>query len=91
MLTPPEAAALDRLLNDWEKRNKEIHLLESKFYRWKYDNVFGNGQPPPNEGELKFSAPDKGLMKIDAKDATQSEQWLATASLSSNSTISSVW
>ncbi len=77
VLSPPEAAALDRLLTDWEKRNKEIHVMESKFYRWKYDAVFGAGkQPPPEEGELKFSAPDKGMMKIEAKDAAQSEQWL---------------
>jgi TIGR03009 family protein len=36
----------------------------------------GNQPPPPEEGELKFAAPDKGLMKIEAKEATQSEQWL---------------
>ena len=47
VLSPAEAEALDRLLSDWEKRNKEIHVLESKFYRWKYDAVFGNGQQPP--------------------------------------------
>ena len=78
VLSPPEAAALENLLTDWEKRNKEIHVLESKFYRWKYDAVFGNGNqpPPPDEGILKFSAPDKGLMKIEAKDPKQSEQWL---------------
>ena len=76
-LSPQEAAALDRLLADWEKRNKEIHVLESDFYRWKYDTVFGNGQPPPAEkGVLKFVAPDKGLMKIEAKDPAQSEQWV---------------
>ncbi|MGA2258920.1 MAG: TIGR03009 domain-containing protein [Thermoguttaceae bacterium] len=79
VLSPPEAAALDNLLADWEKRNKEIHVLESKFYRWKYDAVFGNVNqppPPPDEGILKFAAPDKGQMKIDAKDPKQSEQWL---------------
>ncbi len=77
VLSPPEAAALDNLLNDWEKRNKQIHLLESKFFRWKYDSVFGGNQPPaPEEGILKFAAPDKGLMKIEAKDPKQSEQWL---------------
>ena len=78
VLSPPEAAALENLLRDWEKRNKEIHFLESKFYRWKYDAVFGNGnQPPaPDEGTLKFAAPDKGLMLIEAKDPKQSEQWL---------------
>jgi TIGR03009 family protein len=76
VLTPPEAAALENLLTDWEKRNKEIHVLESKFYRWKYDAVFGNGNSPqPEEGVLKFSAPDKGLMQIEAKDPNQSEKW----------------
>src|SRR5208282_2880039 len=49
VLSPPEAAALDNLLNDWEKRNKQIHLLESKFFRWKYDSVFGGNQPPAPE------------------------------------------
>ncbi len=78
VLSPQEAEALDRLLTDWEKRNKEIHVLESKFYRWEYDAVFGKGTqpPPPDEGILKFAAPDKGLMKIDAKDPNKSEQWL---------------
>jgi len=78
VLSPPEIAALENLLADWEKRNREIHVMESKFYRWKYDAVFGNGNqpPPPDEGILKFAAPDKGLMKIDAKDPKQSEQWL---------------
>ncbi len=77
VLSPPEAKALENLLTDWEKRNKEIHVLESDFYRWKYDAVFGNGNPPPPEkGILKFAAPDKGLMKIEAKDPKQSEQWV---------------
>ncbi len=77
VLTPPEIAALENLLADWEKRNKEIHVMESKFFRWKYDAVFGNGNPPPpDEGVLKFASPDKGLMKIEAKDPKQSEQWL---------------
>ncbi len=78
VLSPQGATALDNLLRDWEKRNKEIHLLESDFFRWKYDAVFGNGNQPatPEKGILKFSAPDKGLMKIEAKDPKQSEQWV---------------
>jgi TIGR03009 family protein len=78
VLSPEQAAGLDNLLTDWEKRNKEIHVLESKFYRWQYDVAFGNAnqQPTPEEGILKFSAPDKGLMKVEAKDPAQSEQWL---------------
>jgi TIGR03009 family protein len=78
VLTLRESIALENLLADWEKRNKEIHVLESKFFRWKYDAAFGNAsQPPlPDEGILKFASPDKGLIKIDAKDPKQSEQWL---------------
>ena len=79
VLSELEARHLENLLTDWEKRNKEIHVLESKFYRWKYDHTFDNVNqppPPPEEGILKFSAPDKGLMKIEAKDPAQSEQWL---------------
>jgi TIGR03009 family protein len=78
LLSQPEINALNNLLTDWEKRNKEIHLMESKFFRWKYDTVFGNAsQPPPyDEGELKFAAPDKAWMHIKGKDPKQSEQWL---------------
>jgi TIGR03009 family protein len=78
LLSQPELIALNNLLTDWEKRNKEIHAMESKFYRWKYDAVFGNAsQPPPyDEGELKFSSPDKAWMYIKGKDPAQSEQWL---------------
>ena len=78
LLTQPEINALNNLLTDWEKRNKEIHVLDSEFYRWKYDAVFGNAnQPPPyDKGELKFAAPDKAWMHIGAKDPKQSEQWL---------------
>ena len=80
VLSPQEATVLDNVLNDWEKRNKEIHTLESKFFRWKYDGVFGNGngnQPPAADaGELKFSAPDKGLFLLKGKKDEDSEQWL---------------
>jgi TIGR03009 family protein len=79
-LSPQQLAKLDNLLNDWEMRNKQIQVLESKFFRWKYDSVFhgpSNSPPPkPDEGELKFAAPDKAWMKIEAKDPAQSEQWL---------------
>jgi TIGR03009 family protein len=78
LLSQPEINALNNLLTDWEKRNREIHVLESKFYHWKYDAVFGNAKKPSpyDVGELKFAAPDKAWMKIDAKDPKQSEQWL---------------
>ncbi len=77
-LTPEQTAKLENLLTDWERRNKQIQVLESKFYRWKYDNAFGSTDKPPapEEGVLKFSAPDKGMMKVEAKDPAQSEQWL---------------
>jgi TIGR03009 family protein len=78
VLSQSEINALENLLADWEKRNKEIHVLESKFFRWRYDAIFGDAkkQPPPEEGNLRFAGPDKAWMRIEAKDAKLSEQWL---------------
>jgi len=84
-LSQAERNALENLLADWEKRNREIHAMESKFFRWRYDAVFAGATnpnsppPPPDAGELKFASPDKAWMKIESKDAKhpeQSEQWL---------------
>ncbi len=77
VLSPVETTALDSLLADWETRNKQIRVLESKVYRWRYGSR--TLPPPPDEGELKFAAPHKAWMMVAAKDQKQSEQWLCDA------------
>jgi TIGR03009 family protein len=75
VLTPQEAAALDGVLNDWEKRNKEVKVLEANLVRWKYDSVFATAstQPKPEKGSLKYAAPDKGMYTL---EGDRPEQWL---------------
>ena len=40
-LTPQEEAQVDRVLNLWEQRNRDIKKFDCKFKRWIYDAVFG--------------------------------------------------
>ena len=76
VLSPQETAQLDEVLNAWEQRNKEVKSFECDFIRWQYDAVFGNGKEPKtmDRGVIRYTAPDKGLFKIDGKD--RKEQWI---------------
>ena len=99
-LSAEEARSLDNLLADWEKRNKEIHSVETEFYRWKLDAASGrqpwlnwlkSSGPQSETGILKFAAPDKALMKIDAADPAHRSNGSVTASRSFGSTIGGRW
>ena len=71
-LTPEQEADLHRVLRAWEERSQKVQTLACEFKRWEYDETFGikNPQDPtkviPKEskGEIKYSAPDKGLYHI---------------------------
>lgn len=75
LLSPDEAAQLDRVLADWEKRSREIKTFEADFTCWKYDAVFGQATEPKtvDRGVVKYAAPDKGLFRVDGPRA---EQWI---------------
>ena len=87
-LTPEEEAQVDRVLKQWEERNREIQTFDCRFKRWIYDVVFG----PPNQaksveiGVLKYKAPNCGLFRIDSTetdgkaspiDNSRAEHWIA--------------
>jgi TIGR03009 family protein len=73
VLTWEEQRQLDQMLTAWEQRNREIRRFECKLTRWEY-TAFNNGTvPQPDEGELKYAAPDKGLFRVDGK---RPEQWM---------------
>jgi TIGR03009 family protein len=78
ILSPEEMYQLDRVLNAWEQRNKEIKKWECSFTRWEYDSVFGNGKHAKNQdqGIIRYAAPDKGLFRIDGE---RSVEWKETA------------
>jgi TIGR03009 family protein len=87
-LTPQEEAQLDRVLNQWEERNRDIKTFDCRFRRWIYDVVFG----PPDQakfidlGVIKYAKPDRGLFRIDTTekdgkevsiDNARAEHWLS--------------
>ena len=69
-LTPQQEAQVDRILNQWEKRNSEVKTFDCKFKRWIYDSVFGTLDKPMfvELGAIKFAAPDKGLFRIETSE-----------------------
>jgi TIGR03009 family protein len=69
-LTQQEEASLDRILLAWEQQSSTIKTYKCNFTRWEYGKpAFGAAMPKGAHltkavGELKYSAPDKGLFKV---------------------------
>lgn len=76
VLTPQQAAELDQVLNDWQRKSGEVKTLEATFTRWDYDPVFGDPTQPKRavNGKLRYAAPDKGYYELD----DGSEKWICT-------------
>jgi TIGR03009 family protein len=87
-LTPQQAAQVDRVLNQWEERNRGVKTFDCRFKRWIYDVVFG----PPNRakfvetGAIRYAAPDRGLFRLETSekdgketpiDDARAEHWVA--------------
>lgn len=87
-LTPQEEAQVDRVLNLWEKQNREIKTFDCQFKRWIYDGVFG----PANQakfieiGVIKYAAPDRGMFRVERAevggkevpiDDSRAEHWVS--------------
>ncbi len=80
-LTPDQQAEVDHVLNDWEKKSGEIKTFKCDFDRLIYDPVFSTltpGKPEApvtmSKGEIKFVAPDKGLMHETTRQTWQLNQ-----------------
>jgi len=58
---------LDQLLAYWEHKSSQTNRYRCVFKRWEYDPVFGpkEGAKTYSEGVIKYSAPDKGLFRVD--------------------------
>lgn len=73
-LTPEQDAALELVLQAWEKRSSEVKTLKCTFQCWKYDNVFGDPTKPGRvyRGVILYAAPDKGHYRLteEAEDPT---------------------
>lgn len=75
-LTLQQQAELDRVLADWEQRSARVKTFECNFTRWEYDPVNRpqDTQGRQGVGSLKYSAPDRGMFRIDGE---YPERWIA--------------
>ena len=80
-LTPKEEAEVDRVLNQWEQRGREVKTFDCGFTRWTYDLVFNppepGKEPTPkftDTGVIKYAAPDRGLFKVEKTLKDKKEQ-----------------
>jgi len=66
-MTAQEQKFLDEVLGYWEQRSKAVERYRCTFRRWDYDPVFGpqNTFKTYSEGTIKYSAPDKGMYKVE--------------------------
>ena len=89
-VTPQGEAQVDAVLQEWEKRNREIKTFDCQFKRWIYDVVFSDPNQPIQPklvelGVIKYATPDRGLFRLDkevkdgkevAIDDSRAEHWL---------------
>jgi TIGR03009 family protein len=70
VLSPQQEAQVDRVLNQWEQRNREVRKFDCKFKRWTYDAVFGRPDQARfvEMGTIRYAAPDKGLFYLEAME-----------------------
>ncbi len=58
---------VDQILQYWEFKSNEVERYRCVFKKWEYDPVFGPKDTfkTYGEGSIKYSAPDKGLYKVE--------------------------
>ncbi|MFM7845190.1 MAG: TIGR03009 domain-containing protein [Planctomycetota bacterium] len=72
-LGPEHEKYLDQILNHWQVSSADIKRYRCNFTRWEYDAVFvardaKTGELPAktqSRGIIKYSAPDKGMFKVE--------------------------
>ncbi len=73
-MNPAHEQYVDQVLKYWEYKSSQVKRYRCDFRRWEYDPVFG---PPSDtfktysEGVVKYSAPDKGLFRVDKSSEYQ--------------------
>src|SRR5688572_23009925 len=71
-LPPDQQAYLDQVLNYWEHVASKIQRYRCKFTRHEYDPTTFSRQSDQkvasviSQGSIQFSAPDKGLFKVES-------------------------
>lgn len=69
-LSDGDATYLDQVLNVWEKKTSEITQYQCKLSCWQYDPTTDLTSPAViDEGIIQYAKPDKGLFRIDQRQA----------------------
>jgi TIGR03009 family protein len=77
--TPYEEANLDRVLLYWEQSSKGVKTFDCHFTRFDYDPFDFTrrpDEPKVDEGEIRYSAPDKAMFLVKGQKGEMSEQWV---------------
>jgi TIGR03009 family protein len=79
-LSAEEQERVDQILTYWEFHTAKIKTHQCTFWRENYDYVFGKRDVPRTveKGTIRYSAPDKGLMKVEDMykvSDPQAEDW----------------
>ena len=72
---------VDSVLAKWEEASQKCKTLDAKLTVFRYDGVFGNGQPTITQGRFYYEAPNLGRYEIrkTAKGATNDWSNIAEA------------
>lgn len=74
-LSPREQQQLDQVLLQWQRRSQAIKSFTCSLTRWEWDAVFQ--KKTIGVGELKYSAPDRGLYKVkDKQSGDMLDHWV---------------
>lgn len=69
-LTKEQSDYLDVVLNTWEQRTGRIQQYQCTLSRWQYDpSIDPNSPAIIDKGVLQYAKPDKGLFRIDSRQA----------------------
>ncbi len=69
-LTSEQSDYLDVVLNTWEQRTGRIQQYQCTLSRWQYDPSIDPTSPAIiDKGVLQYAKPDKGLFRIDSRQA----------------------
>ena len=82
-LSPRNAKAskptVDSVLAKWEAASQMCKTLDAKLTVWKYDGVFGNGQPEVSYGRFYYEAPNQGRYEIWTGPEGKTNDWSTTS------------
>lgn len=86
VLTPPQQAAVDSVLQAWQRESAHIKRFQCEFTRFEYDGLAREPEKPAHVdvGEIKYESPDKGMYHVKGEviagrvvEGPRTERWVS--------------